>query len=59
MTENSETGTLSMWSDRMMRLTRLSADSDIDPVYGKLISLLDSNHFVGKLSMDRNLWLTQ
>ena len=59
MTENSETGPLSMWSDRIMRLTRLSADTDIDPVYGKLISLLDSNHFVGKLSMDRNLWLTQ
>ena len=56
MTEISKTGPLSMWTERIERLTKINADLDISPVYGRLISLLDENHFVGKLSKDKQIW---
>jgi len=45
-----------MWTKRIESLTKVNADKDIAPVYGRLICLLDDNHFVGKLSKDKQIW---
>ena len=50
---------LTVWSNRMCELTKLSAQDDVAPAYSQLIAHIDSNHFKGKLACDSKLWLKE